>query len=123
MRSPRPVTASVSGWSQLRALALIGFALVGPAGLPAGGAEARIPELRRRQRASEPLTAPLAMGLRCEPRQQAPVIARAVAGAPMRPLRRWFGSDGRRWLQVELPPDAAGPIRGARRGWLQEAET
>ncbi len=123
IRPPRQAAASVSGLSQLRALALIGFALVGPAGLPAGGAEARVPELRRRQRASEPITAPAAMALRCGPQQQAPVIARAAAGAPLRPLRRWFGTDGQPWLQVELPAGATGPIRGPRRGWLLEAET
>jgi hypothetical protein len=123
MRPPRQAAARSSRLSQLRALALIGFALVGPAGLPAGGAEARMPELRRRQRASEPLSAPQALGLRCEPQQQAPVIAQAAAGAPLRPLRRWFGTDGERWLQVELPAGASGPIRGARRGWLLEAET
>ena len=123
IRPTRQTAASVSGLSQLRALALIGFALVGPAGLPAGGAEARVPELRRRQRANEPITAPATMALRCGPQQQAPVIARAAAGAPLRPLRRWFGADGRPWLQVELTAGDAGPLRGARRGWLLETET
>jgi hypothetical protein len=123
MRPPRQAAAHISRLSQLRALALIGFALVGPAGLPAGGAEARMPELRRRQRASEPLSAPRALELRCEPQQQAPVIAQTEAGAPLRPLRRWFAADGERWLQVELPAGADGSIRRARRGWLLEAET
>jgi hypothetical protein len=103
----------------LRALAVLGFALFAPAGLPAGGAEPRAPEVRRRQRSSEPLTAPLATALRCEPQRQAPVIAQAVAGASLRPLRRWFGADGQRWLQVEV----ASGVAGARRGWLLEAET
>jgi hypothetical protein len=111
--------SSPGGISPLRALALLGFALVAPVALPAGGAELRMPELRRRQRSSEPLSAPLATALRCAPQRQAPVIAQAAAGASLRPLRRWFGADGQRWLLVETTPALA----GARRGWLLEAET
>lgn len=106
--------------TNLRTLALISFALVGPAALPAGGADARIPELRRRQGSSEPLTAPLAAVLRCAPQRQAPVIARAAAGAPLRLLRRWSSASGQRWLQVELPAQLVEPaaIGTPRRGWL-----
>lgn len=109
---------TTDGFGPLRALALLGFALVGPAALPAGGAEPRLPEVRRRQRSTEPLTAPLATALRCAPQRQAPVIVEAAAGAPLRPLRRWHGRDGQRWLQVELAPALGAP----RRGWLLEAE-
>lgn len=131
MRPARRPAASLPGLLQLRALALISFALVGPAGLPAGGAEAKVPEVRRRQRSSEPLTVPLATALRCEPQRQAPVIVQVAAGAPLRPLRRWFAADGQRWIQVELAPGlgrrpihgGAATISGARRGWLLEAET
>jgi hypothetical protein len=110
--------SSPGGFTPLRALALLGFALVGPAALPAGGAELRMPEVRRRQRSSEPLTAPLATALRCAPQRQAPVIVEAAAGASLRPLRRWHGRDGLRWLQVELAPAVGAP----RRGWLLEVE-
>ena len=114
--------------TNLRTLALIGFALVGPAALPAGGADARMPELRRRQGSSEPLTAPAAAVLRCAPQCQAPVIAQASGGEPLRLLRRWSTIGGQRWLQVELPaqlhaqlinPAAAG---APRRGWLLDTQ-
>jgi len=107
-----------------RALVLIGFALFGPAGLPAGGAEARLPELRRRQNSNEPLTAPMATALRCSPEHRAPVIAQASSGQPMRLLRSWCSTSGQRWLQVELPAPmaAAAVIQSPRRGWLLEAE-
>ena len=105
--------------ANLQTLVLIGFALVGPAGLPAGGAEPRIPEVRRRLRTSEPLTAPVTLALRCSPQRQAPVIAQAPAGEPLRLLRRWSGTGGQHWLQVELD---SGCLAQARRGWLIEAE-
>jgi hypothetical protein len=106
--------------THLRALALIGFALVGPAALPAGGAYARLPELRRRQRSNEPLTVPLSAALHCAPQRRAPVIARVDAGFPLRLLRRWSTASGQDWLQVELPMqllDPAAPGR-PRRGWV-----
>ncbi|MEB3354702.1 MAG: SH3 domain-containing protein [Cyanobacteriota bacterium] len=97
--------------------ALLGFALVAPAGLPAGGAERRLPEVRRRQSASEPLLSPGRQLLRCAPCHQAPVISAAELGVPLRVLRRWRGPGGEGWLQVEVPGPAVGP-GGVRRGWL-----
>jgi hypothetical protein len=35
--------------------ALLGFALLAPAALPAGGGDRRLPEVRRRERGAEPL--------------------------------------------------------------------
>jgi len=102
-----------STWAPWRWAALLGFALVAPAGLPAGGAERRSPEVRRRQSQGEPLLSPAGQALRSAPRHQAPVIIRAELGAPLRVLRRWSEPSGERWLQVEL----ASPS-GARRGWL-----
>jgi len=91
--------------------ALLSFALVAPAGLPAGGAERRLPEVRRRQTAQEPLLAPARLALRCAPQQQAPAITAVPLGEPLRVLRSWCTGGGQRWLQVEL----AG---SGRRGWL-----
>jgi len=96
-----------------RMAALLGLALIAPAALPAGGAERRQPELRRRQ-AGDPLLATGPLALRTAPRQQAPALARLEAGEPLELLRSWWSPSGRRWLQVQT---AAGP--GApRRGWL-----
>lgn len=96
-----------------RVAALLGFALVAPAGLPAGGADWRLPELRRRQSSREPLLSVVPQALRCAPRHQAPAISTAATGVPLRVLRRWQQPGGERWLQVELPT-----ATGLRRGWL-----
>ena len=100
-------------WPLWRWAALLGFALVAPAGLPAGGAERRQPEVRRRQSPAEPLLSPARLALRCAPRHQAPAISCAHAGEPLRVLRRWSEPGGDSWLHVEL----ASPS-GVRRGWL-----
>jgi hypothetical protein len=96
-----------------RVAALLGFALVAPAGLPAGGADWRLPELWRRQSSREPLLSLVPQALRCAPRHQAPTISTAAADVPLRVLRRWRQPGGERWLQVELPT-----ATGLRRGWL-----
>ena len=88
--------------------ALLAFALVGPVGLPAGGAERRQPEVRRRS-AGEPLLSTGTRLLQTAPEQRAPALAAVPAHAPLRVLRRWQAADGRCWLQVEAD---------ARRGWL-----
>ena len=99
----------------LRCVALLAFALLAPATLPAGGGERRMPEVRRRQHALEPLLSSGCLSLRCSPERQAPVLASVDSGVPLRVLRQWFSPRGRRWLQVEIPA-AAGELR--RRGWL-----
>ena len=103
------------GWPALRWAALLGFALLAPATLPAGGGERRIPEVRRRQSAQEPWLSSVCQTLRCAPERQAPVLAQVDAGVPLRVLRQWLSPSGRRWLQVEIPMAPAG-VR--RRGWL-----
>ncbi len=109
MPSRHPLNGPAWRWA-----ALLGFALLAPAALPAGGGERRLPEVRRRERQTEPLLSDGATGLHCEPRCQAPVLARVEAGAPLRVLREWLEPGGRRWLQVEV---ANGGGR-ASRGWL-----
>jgi len=91
--------------------ALLSFALVAPAALPAGGAERRVPEVRRREQPGEPLTASATTALRCEPSQQAPAIAEVAIGEPLRVVRSWSGCGGERWLRVEL-------LANRRRGWM-----
>lgn len=94
--------------------ALLGFALFAPAALPAGGAERRLPELRRRESAQEPLLSLKNCSLLASPRCQAPVLTSLEPGIPMRVLRTWLEPGGRRWLQVAT----AGPSGRHTRGWL-----
>jgi hypothetical protein len=104
---------AVTPWPLWRWAALLGFALVAPAGLPAGGADRRQPEVRRRQSQAEPLLSPARQVLRCAPRHQAPMINCAEVGEPLRVLRRWNDPGGGRWLHVELATPGS-----RRRGWL-----
>lgn len=103
--------ANLPAW---RWAALLGFALMAPATLPAGGGDRRLPEVRRRERQAEPLLGDGSAGIHCAPRCQAPVLARLEQGAPLRVLREWLEPGGRRWLQVEVASGAGRP----RRGWL-----
>jgi hypothetical protein len=98
-----------------RWLALLGFALIAPAGLPAGGADRRLPEVRRRQSALEPLLSSTCLSLRCAPERRAPVLAQLDTGVPLRVVRQWLSPQGYRWLSVEAPGRFGRPTRG----WLQ----
>ena len=89
--------------------ALLGFALLAPVGLPAGGADRRPFELRRREDSREPLLPEVPVQLKVAPQPHAPVLRAARSGEPLRVLRRWQAPDGQRWLRVEL---------AGRRGWL-----
>ncbi|MFN9658779.1 MAG: SH3 domain-containing protein [Cyanobacteriota bacterium] len=95
-------------------VALLGIALFAPAALPAGGADRRLPELRRRESALEPLLSPTRCALRAAPRSQAPVLQPLEAGLPLRVLRTWIEPSGRRWLRVAT----FGSMGRASRGWL-----
>jgi hypothetical protein len=104
----------MAGLGPLQTAAVLGFALFAPAALPAGGAEARAVEVRRRM-AREPLLADGSMDLRCAPEQQAPVLTRVPSGEPLQVLRRWRSPRGRQWLQVQV---AGAASSGGRRGWI-----
>jgi hypothetical protein len=93
---------------------LLGLALLAPAGLPAGGAEPRLPALRRRISQSEPWLSE-GLALRVSPARQAPVLQTVDRGVPLRVVRRWLSPSGRTWLQVEV---GAAPAGRVRRGWL-----
>lgn len=99
----------------LRLAALLGFALLAPASLPAGGGERRLPEVRRRQSALEPMLSSTCLSLQCSPERQAPVLAQVNPDVPLRVLRQWFSPQGRRWLRVEIAVSAGA---SPRRGWL-----
>jgi hypothetical protein len=112
---PRPAARrGVPALAAWQVLALLGFALVTPTALPAGGADRRLPEVRRRQNPSEPLLSTAGQPLRCAPERQAPVLAQLEAGASLRVLQQWFCPQGRRWLRVEASHGRGRPTRG----WL-----
>ncbi|MEB3296964.1 MAG: SH3 domain-containing protein [Cyanobacteriota bacterium] len=96
----------MQGW---RWAALLGFALLAPVGLPAGGGDRRPMELRRRESSRDPLISDAPMHLQASPDHQAPVLRAVNPGQPLRVLRRWLASDGRPWYRVELD---------GQRGWL-----
>ena len=98
----------------LQTVAVLGFALVAPAALPAGGAECRPVEVRRRQ-GREPLLATGSVALRCAPEQQAPVLTQLPSGEPLHVVRRWRSPRGRQWFQVQTNP---GVGDAGRRGWI-----
>jgi len=98
-----------------RLVALLGFAMMTPVGLPAGGGMSLLPEVRRRERDGEPLISSACTSLRCAPEHQAPVLVQLEPGSPLRLLRQWLGSNGNHWLQVE----AISPAGNVVRGWLR----
>ncbi|MGC6482882.1 MAG: SH3 domain-containing protein [Synechococcus sp.] len=97
---------------------LLGIALLAPATLPAGGADRRQPEVRRRS-AGGPLISGGQDLLQAAPHVHAPALRRLDLGTPLQVLRRWRGENGQEWLQVQVtaPAGADHPAK-ARRGWV-----
>jgi hypothetical protein len=110
---PSPQAPPPPGW---RWAALLGFALIGPISLPAGGAERRQPELRRRL-SGEPFLAETRADLKASPSCRAPALATVMGDEPLRILRGWQGCRGERWLLVETGAGPA-PAERRRRGWM-----
>jgi hypothetical protein len=111
---PNPTHSILRPLSAWQWAALLGFALLAPAGLPAGGAQVRNLELRRRLAAEEPLLSTTGLALLCAPRNEAPVLVELEAGLPLTLLRAWRAPNGQRWLRVA----ARSQGDRARRGWL-----
>ena len=61
---------------------LLGVSLLGPAALPAGGAERRLPQVRRHQ-GSGPLLSGDRCVLQASPRVAAPALLRLEVGTPL----------------------------------------
>ena len=79
---------------------LLGVALMAPAALPAGGADRRQPQPRRRA-VSGPLHTATDQPLRLSPLAMAPRLRTLKAGTTLRLLRRWSAADGQDWLHVQ----------------------
>ena len=103
---------AVQATTVLRWSWLLGVALMAPAALPAGGADARQPQVRRRS-GDGPLYTATDVPLQLSPLAVAPRLRTVPVGTPVRQLRRWSAEDGGDWLQVQ-------PLTGdGRRGWLR----
>ena len=90
----------------------MGVALMAPAALPAGGADRRQPQPRRRE-GSGPLHTSTDQPLHLSPLEVAPRLRTLKAGSSLRLLRRWSAADGQDWLHVQT-------ISGDQsRGWLR----
>ena len=102
-------------WFTWRLVALLGFAIMAPVGLPAGGGNSCPLEVRRREHDGEPLISAACITLRCAPEHQAPVLVKLETGSPLRLVRQWLGSNGNQWLQVQ----AINPAGNVVKGWLK----
>jgi hypothetical protein len=97
---------------------LLGVALLVPAALPAGGAERRQPQIRRRD-GNGPLISGHQDWLHAAPSVSAPSLRRLDLGTPLRVLRRWRCADGQEWLQVQVASTPSTDQAGKpQRGWL-----
>ena len=97
---------------------LLGVALMAPAALPAGGAQRRLPPVRR-QEGKSPLLSGDGCMLLSSPLVEAPVLRRLELGTPLQMLRHWRGEDGRDWIQVQVSPgQGLPPSFQSMRGWL-----
>ena len=97
---------------------LLGVSLFGPVALPAGGAERRLPQVRRQQ-GRGPLLSGSDCVLQSSPLVAAPALRRLEIGTPLQLLRRWRSDDGLDWIQVKV---SSGPALTdsveRQRGWI-----
>jgi len=97
---------------------LLGVSLIGPVALPAGGAERRLPQIRRQQ-GSSPLLSGNDCVLHSSPLVAAPALRRLEIGTPLQLLRHWRSEDGSNWIQVKVT--SGYPLIDAverQRGWI-----
>ena len=80
---------------------LLGVALMAPAAMPAGGADVRQPQVRRRVGVGGHLHVASDAPLRLSPLAVAPRLSTLSAGTSLRLLRRWSSADGNDWLHVQ----------------------
>lgn len=108
-----PFASSALRWGWL-----LGVALLGPATLPAGGAERRLPQIRR-QDGEGPLLSGSDCLLQAGPGLAAPALRRLEIGTPLQLLRHWRSADGRDWMHVQVASAPAFPGGTDRqRGWI-----
>ncbi len=97
---------------------LLGFALLAPAALPAGGGERHLPLIRRRE-ASDPLIAKDGCSIFVSPFAVAPPLRQLKDGTPLKVLRSWQDQDGSFWLYVQVLSKKADFLNtSCGRGWL-----
>ena len=97
---------------------VLGLALMAPVALPAGGADPRHPDPRRRGH-NGPLLSGRRDQLKSSPAAQAPSLLNLGRDTPMKVLRHWHGPDGRRWTYVQvLSGYGLGVGQVHKRGWI-----
>ena len=102
----------------LRCAWVLGLALMAPVALPAGGADLRHPDPRRRG-PSGPLLSGGRDQLKSSPASQAPSLLTLGRETPMTVLRHWNSPDGRRWAYVQvLTGSGLGVGQVHKRGWV-----
>ena len=100
---------------------LLGFALLAPITLPAGGADFRtkIPVQRRLRSNLSPLIAGDNNFLLSSPFEDAPSLRKLENGTPLTILRTWHYSQEKMWLYVEISSaQMFDRSSHPRRGWI-----
>ena len=105
--------------SFLKNVCLIGFALVGPITLPAGGIQRNLNEDKVPQNAKQ-IILPSNYSLYTFPKSNAKELISLNSGSTVSILQRWVGYDKERWLRVELASNCLfdNPTK-VRKGWLK----
>ena len=96
----------------------LGFALLAPVALPAGGGVRTKLEIRQREK-FDPLLAFDKCILQAAPCSTAPALSSLELGAPLRVIRYCRKEDGLTWLHVQVVSDIClGMSVPVSRGWL-----
>ena len=105
----------------IRWACLLGFALLAPITLPAGGGavHAKIPLQRRLRSNLSPLIAGDNWFLLSSPLKNAPSLRKLEKGTPLTILRTWNYSQQQMWFYVQLSSSQVfDKSSNARRGWI-----
>ncbi len=97
---------------------LLGFALLAPTALPAGGGEFCLPEIRK-SNFYEPFLSNQRRSLLASPLKYAPTICNINGSTHLKVLRTWNANDGSLWLYVRvLSNQGFRSTLTSARGWL-----
>ena len=98
---------------------LLGFALIAPITLPAGGAVNTAQTMYLRKSSDSSVIAGDNCLLKTSPLQNAPLLKKVDYGTSLRLLRKWNSSDGDIWFQVQISSaQIFSESKDIRRGWI-----